>query len=147
MVESGESQLFNCTASCTDPEKLVLETELNNILLEPGSVEAVPGRQHLQGRRAPVQFHLRRQAGDESFNITVFCEWSPTGPAPRAAAWVCKPNRQALSLLLGTVLWSHLPGLLDPGHGLRICSLLPWPPRTPPATGILSLLRSEQSKA
>ncbi|XP_042112104.1 intercellular adhesion molecule 2-like isoform X1 [Ovis aries] len=34
MVESGESQLFNCTASCTDPEKLVLETELNNILLE-----------------------------------------------------------------------------------------------------------------
>uniref|UniRef100_A0AC11BVC5 Uncharacterized protein n=1 Tax=Ovis aries TaxID=9940 RepID=A0AC11BVC5_SHEEP len=34
MVGSGEFQLINCTASCTDPKKLVLETHLNKTLLE-----------------------------------------------------------------------------------------------------------------
>ncbi|XP_070246179.1 intercellular adhesion molecule 2-like isoform X2 [Bos mutus] len=34
MVGSGEFQVINCTASCTDPKKLVLETHLNKTLLE-----------------------------------------------------------------------------------------------------------------
>ncbi|XP_010839454.1 PREDICTED: intercellular adhesion molecule 2-like isoform X2 [Bison bison bison] len=34
MVGSGEFQVINCTASCTDPEKIVLETDLNKTLLE-----------------------------------------------------------------------------------------------------------------
>ncbi|XDB61446.1 hypothetical protein AB1E18_014803 [Capra hircus] len=34
MVGSGEFQVINCTASCTDPEKLVLETALHKTLLE-----------------------------------------------------------------------------------------------------------------
>ncbi|XP_043320700.1 intercellular adhesion molecule 2-like isoform X2 [Cervus canadensis] len=34
MVGSGEFQFINCTASCTDPKRLVLETALNKTLLE-----------------------------------------------------------------------------------------------------------------
>ncbi|XP_055431500.1 intercellular adhesion molecule 2-like isoform X1 [Bubalus kerabau] len=34
MVGSGEVQVINCTASCTDPKKLVLETDLNKTVLE-----------------------------------------------------------------------------------------------------------------
>uniref|UniRef100_A0A4W2E6Y0 Intercellular adhesion molecule N-terminal domain-containing protein n=1 Tax=Bos indicus x Bos taurus TaxID=30522 RepID=A0A4W2E6Y0_BOBOX len=34
MVGFGEFQVINCTASCTDPKKLVLETHLNKTLLE-----------------------------------------------------------------------------------------------------------------
>ncbi|KAM9748286.1 intercellular adhesion molecule 2-like isoform 2-T3 [Dama dama] len=34
MVGSGEFQFINCTASCTDPKRLVLETALNKTVLE-----------------------------------------------------------------------------------------------------------------
>ncbi|XP_040091745.1 intercellular adhesion molecule 2-like [Oryx dammah] len=34
MVGSGEFQVINCTASCTDPKKLVLETAPHKTLLE-----------------------------------------------------------------------------------------------------------------
>uniref|UniRef100_A0A3Q1LWY8 Intercellular adhesion molecule N-terminal domain-containing protein n=1 Tax=Bos taurus TaxID=9913 RepID=A0A3Q1LWY8_BOVIN len=34
MVGSGEFQMINCTASCTDPTNLILETALNKTLLE-----------------------------------------------------------------------------------------------------------------
>ncbi|XP_060250925.1 intercellular adhesion molecule 5-like isoform X2 [Ovis aries] len=34
MVGSGEFQVINCTANCTDPKKLVLETALHKTLLE-----------------------------------------------------------------------------------------------------------------
>ncbi|XP_061248350.1 intercellular adhesion molecule 2-like [Bos javanicus] len=34
MVGSGEVQVINCTASCTDPKSLVLETHLNKTLLD-----------------------------------------------------------------------------------------------------------------
>ncbi|XP_070629878.1 intercellular adhesion molecule 2-like isoform X1 [Bos indicus] len=34
MVGFGEFQVINCTASCTDPKKLVLETHLNKTLLD-----------------------------------------------------------------------------------------------------------------
>lgn len=126
MVESGESQLFNCTASCTDPEKLVLGDRAKHILLESQAQwKLFQVDKYLQGRRAPVQFHLRAGRRRKVFNITVFCECRPRALLPRPEPGSANPHRAALSLLLGTVHGPHLPGLLDPGHGLRICSLPP----------------------
>ena len=127
MVESGESQFINCTASCTDPEKLVLETELNNILLES---QAQWKLFQVDNISKDVELLCSFTCGDRQetkvFNITVFCECRPRGPAPRGQSLGLQTHTQRLCHCSWALSYGpHLPGLLDPGHGLRICSLPP----------------------
>ena len=140
MVVSGEFQVINCTANCTDPKKLVLETALHKTLLEGQAqwklFKVVNISENVE---LLCSFTCGGRQEMKVFIITVFCECRPRALLPRPEPG--SAHRAALSLLLGTVLWSPppwapgsrpraqnlltpSPGLLEPCHNqdFEICS-------------------------
>ena len=127
MVGSGEFQVINCTASCTDPEKLVLETALHKTLLEGQAqwklFKVVNISENVE---LMCSFTCGGRQETKVFIVTVFCECRPRGPAPRGQSLGLQTHTQRLCHCSWALSYGpHLPGLLDPGHGLRICSHTP----------------------
>ena len=127
MVGSGEFQLINCTASCTDPKKLVLETHLNKTLLDSQAQWKLFKVANIsKDEKLLCSFTCGDRQETKVFNITVFCECRPRGPAPRGQSLGLQTHTQRLCHCSWALSYGpHLPGLLDPGHGLKICSLPP----------------------
>ena len=92
MVGSGEFQFINCTASCKDPKRLVLETALNKILLEDQTQWKLF---KVYNMSKDEELLCSSTCGDKQetkvFHIAVFCECRPRALLPEAGACVCKP--------------------------------------------------------
>ena len=148
MVGSGESQFINCTASCTDPKKLVLETHLNKTLLDSQAQWKLFKVANIsKDEKLLCSFTCGDRQETKVFNITVFCECCPRALLPEAGAWVCKPTHSGSVTAPGHCpMVPTSPGSWIQATGSKSAHSLPWPPRTLPATGILSLLRGRQSK-
>ena len=150
MVGSGEFQFINCTASCKDPKRLVLETALNKILLEDQTQWKLFKVYNIS---KDEELLCSSTCGDKQetkvFHITVFCECRPRALLPEARACVCKPPRAALSLVLGAPLWPPPPWA--PGSRPQAQNLLtpphPWPLRTLPATRIFRFAQKQAIQA
>ena len=124
LVGSGEFQVINFTASCTDPKKLVLETAPHKTFLEDQAqwklfkVISISKNMELM-----CSFICGGKEGMKVFNITVFCECCPRGPAPRDRSLCLQTHNELLCHCSWALSYGlHLPGLLDPGHSLRIFS-------------------------
>ena len=124
MVGSGEVQVINCTASCTDPKKLVLETDLNKTVLESQAQWKLFRVYNIsKDEQLLCSFICAGKQETRVFNITVFCECRPRGPAPRGRSLCLQTHNELLCHCSWALSYGlHLPGLLDPGHRLRICS-------------------------
>ncbi|XP_027830141.1 intercellular adhesion molecule 2 isoform X1 [Ovis aries] len=78
MVGSGEFQLINCTASCTDPKKLVLETHLNKTLLESQAQWKLFKVANIsKDEKLLCSFTCGGRQETKVFNITVFYTRAP----------------------------------------------------------------------
>lgn len=149
LVGSGEFQVINFTASCTDPKKLVLETALHKTFLEDQAqwklfkVISISKNMELM-----CSFICGGKEGMKVFNITVFCECCPRGPAPRDRSLCLQTHNELLCHCSWALSYGlHIPGLLDPGTGSESAHTLPWPPRTLPATGILRFAQKQTIQA
>ena len=124
LVGSGEFQVINLTASCMDPKKLVLETALHKTFLEGQAQWKLFKVINIsENMERMCSFICDGKEEMKVFNITVFCECRPRGPAPQDRSLCLQTHNE----LLCNCSWAlsdglHLPGLLDPGHRLRICS-------------------------
>lgn len=124
MVGSGEFQFINCTAGCTDPKRLVLETALNKTLLESQTQWKLFKVYNIsRDEELLCSSTCGGKQETKVFHIAVFCECRPRGPAARDRS-LCLQTRPELLCHCSWMLpcGPHLPGLLDPGHRLRICS-------------------------
>ena len=148
MVGSGEFQVINCTASCTDPKKLVLETHLNKTLLESQAQWKLFQVYNIsKDEQLLCSFTCAGKQETKVFNITVFCECRPRGPAPRGRSLCLQTHNELLYHCSWALSMARTSlGSWVQATGSESAHTLPWPPRSLPAIRILSLLRSEQSK-
>lgn len=97
MVGSGEFQFINCTASCTDPKRIVLETALNKTLLEN---QAQWKLFKVYNVSKDEELLCSSTCGGKQetkvFHITVFCECRPRGPAPRGRSLCLQTHPELL---------------------------------------------------
>ena len=92
MVGSGEFQFINCTASCKNPKRLVLETALNKTLLESQTQWRLFKVYNIsKDEELLCSSTCGGKQETKVFHITVFCECRPRALLPEAGACVCKP--------------------------------------------------------
>ena len=113
MVGSGEVQVINCTASCTDPKKLVLETDLNKTVLESQAQWKLFRVYNIsKDEQLLCSFICAGKQETKVFNITVFCECRPRGPAPRGQSLCLQTHNELLCHCSWALSYGlHLPGL------------------------------------
>lgn len=149
MVGSGEFQVINCTASCTDPEKLVLETALHKTLLEGQArwklFKVVNISENVE---LMCSFTCGGRQETKVFIVTVFCECRPWALLPEAGAWVCKPTHSGSVTAPGHCpMVPTSPGSWIQATGSESAHTLPWPPQTLPATRILRFTQRQTIQA
>lgn len=135
MVGSGESQFINCTASCTDPKKLVLETHLNKTLLESQAQWKLFKVANIsKDEKLLCSFTCGGRQETKVFIVTVFCECRPQALLLEAGAWVCTQSGSVTAPghcpMVPTSLGSWIQAT-----GSESAHSLPWPPRTLPQPG------------
>lgn len=149
MVGSGEFQLINCTASCTDPKKLVLETHLNKTLLDSQAQWKLFKVANIsKDEKLLCSFTCGDRQETKVFIVTVFCECRPRALLPEAGAWVCKPTHSGSVTAPGHCpMVPTSPGSWIQASGSESAHTLPWPPQTLPATRILRFAQRQTIQA
>ena len=123
MMGSGEFQFINCTASCKNPKRLVLETALNKTLLESQTQWKLFKVYNIsKDEELLCSSTCGGKQETKVFHIAVFCECHPRALLPEPGVCVCKPPRAALSLVLGAPLC--LPPPWAPGSRPQAQNLL-----------------------
>lgn len=125
MVESGESQVINCSTTCTQPNTGGLETTLHKTLLaEQDQWKLYEVFNISQDTDVICHFTCSGKQESKSLNISVFRECGTAGPCSPRPEPVSTEHMQSCSVTAAgcSRYGPHFPGLLDPVHGLRIFS-------------------------